>query len=285
MRPAQTGYGGGSNYGPNGQPGYVLADSPANGVGGITSLADSLVGVFLTDATPVAPTDPSTLPASLDFTTAPQSDYTAQSFAISQPFLIGTGVNSAGVVRQITVPAGATRLFLGTMDAYGWFNNTGAFTVTVNGASAAPTATPVKSIGGLDPGFGTNGLASHNVGFTSTSGVATDGTASVLIGPIGTVGSQTFGVTRYLADGSLDTSFGTGGVTSTAFAGLDAVPTSVKVLFGGDISRPAPRRRTPTASPVAASSPWPSTCPQACSTPASATAGRCSSASRKHQAC
>ena len=30
------------------------------------------------------------------------------------------------------IPADATRLFLGTMDGFGWFNNVGSLTVTVN---------------------------------------------------------------------------------------------------------------------------------------------------------
>ena len=96
-------------------------------------------------------------------------------------------------------------------------------------------AAPVKSIGGLDPTFGTNGLASHDVGFTSTNGVATDGSQSVLIGPIGTSPNQSFGVTRYNGDGSLDTTFGSGGVTTTSFGSTDDVPAAVSVLSNGDI--------------------------------------------------
>jgi len=40
---------------------------------------------------------------------------------------------SAGFSAQtIIVPAGATRLYLGTMDGYSWNNNVGAFEVTLN---------------------------------------------------------------------------------------------------------------------------------------------------------
>ena len=101
--------------------------------------------------------------------------------------------------------------------------------------SMQTTTNPVKSIGGLDPGFGSDGLASHDVGFTSTNGVATQGANSILIGPIGTSPNQVFGVTRYLADGSLDTSFGTDGVATVGFTGLDAVPTAVLVQSDGSI--------------------------------------------------
>jgi fibronectin-binding autotransporter adhesin len=116
------------------------------------------------------------------------------------------------------------------------FNATGT-----GGATPTPTPTPnptptvTKTIGGLDPGFGTAGLASHDVGFTSTAGVAADGAQSVLVGPIGTSPDESFGVTRYNADGSLDATFGTAGVTTTPFAGTDAVPAAVAVLSDGDI--------------------------------------------------
>ena len=108
------------------------------------------------------------------------------------------------------------------------------FGLTVAHFGGAPAA-PVKSIGGLDPTFGNNGLASHDVGFTSTNGVATDGTGSVLIGPIGTSPTQSFGLTRYNGDGSLDPTFGSGGVTATSFGSTDDVPTTVSVLGNGEI--------------------------------------------------
>ena len=44
---------------------------------------------------------------------------------------------------------------------------------------------------------------------------AVDGTQSVLIGTIGAAPGESFGITRYNADGSLDTAFGTGGVVNT----------------------------------------------------------------------
>ena len=103
--------------------------------------------------------------------------------------------------------------------------------ITLGAAAAAP----VKSIGGLDPTFGAGGLASHDVGFTSTNAVAADGTQSVLVGPIGNAPSESFGLTRYDADGSVDATFGTGGVTTTPFTGTDAVPSAVAILADGDI--------------------------------------------------
>jgi hypothetical protein len=54
--------------------------------------------------------------------------YSTISPQLKQPFFIGDG--KAGTVQQTVIaPAGATRLFLGSMDGSGWFNNTGSFSV------------------------------------------------------------------------------------------------------------------------------------------------------------
>ncbi|HME68245.1 MAG TPA: hypothetical protein VKM54_00015 [Myxococcota bacterium] len=52
---------------------------------------------------------------------------------LKQPFFIGDGLtgNGSGSVQQFIVPAGATRLFLASGDAFGWYNNTGSFTLDV----------------------------------------------------------------------------------------------------------------------------------------------------------
>ena len=73
--------------------------------------------------------------------------------------------------------------------------------------------------------------------------MAAYGAQSILIGPTGTAPNQRFGITRYNADGSLDTTFGTAGVTKTAFAGTDAVPSAVavvgdKILVAGTATTP-----------------------------------------------
>lgn len=118
----------------------------------------------------------------------------------------------------------------------------GTYTLTASDGSDTPATSssftisaPAETIGGLDLSFGTSGLASNSVGFASTNGVAQDGTQSVIIGTIGAAPDESFGVTRYNADGSLDTSFGTGGVTMTTFGSTDDVPTAVDVLSNGQI--------------------------------------------------
>ena len=98
------------------------------GISGIVNRGNGmfLVGVFLTDA---APADPA--PPRIDFT----DDETFAKLApeIGQTFLIGDGKD-----RTYCIPSGATRLFIGFADAYGyegapgWYgNNGGELRVTV----------------------------------------------------------------------------------------------------------------------------------------------------------
>jgi hypothetical protein len=125
---------------PSGNTGQIYshgADSPGgptpateNGIGDILAPIDGLLGVFLTDAQP----DQSNVPAPtrLDYSTASSRNQTSYSnFMLQQPFYIGSGQTSSGATQQFTVPAGATRLFLGPMDGHQWENNGGSFTATV----------------------------------------------------------------------------------------------------------------------------------------------------------
>jgi hypothetical protein len=50
---------------------------------------------------------------------------------LQQPFFIGDGLTSLGVVQRFIAPPDATRLFLGVMDNFQWSNNTGSFDVKV----------------------------------------------------------------------------------------------------------------------------------------------------------
>jgi hypothetical protein len=69
--------------------------------------------------------------------------------ALYQVFWIGDGLTGtgSGAVQQFIAPAGATRLFLGSADGSGWYNNTGTASVTI-------TYTPVP-----EPGSGAMMLA------------------------------------------------------------------------------------------------------------------------------
>jgi hypothetical protein len=93
---------------------------------GTTSPINALMGVFLDDAVPSG-----AAPPILDFDTPASRDFTSLSPLLNQVFFIGDGFNSAMVQQTFNVPGGATRLFLGPMDAFGWYNNTGEFEVIV----------------------------------------------------------------------------------------------------------------------------------------------------------
>jgi hypothetical protein len=119
-------------YGPNGGPdgGFSIVtneNGAQNGIGNISVEIDALVGVFLDNNQPSLFTPP---PPS-DFSTQAEQDATPLDPALRQPFFIGTGTSSTDILKQYVVPAGATRLYLGTMDVYKWYDNTGGFTVTV----------------------------------------------------------------------------------------------------------------------------------------------------------
>lgn len=98
------------------------------GIANIVAPIDSLIGVFLDD-TPLASRPAA--PAPLDFSVL-GLDFSVLSAELQQPFFIGDGLRSDGVtLQEFIVPAGATRLFLGTMDGFGWFNNVGSLRVSV----------------------------------------------------------------------------------------------------------------------------------------------------------
>ena len=87
--------------------------------------ANGLVGVFLDASVPGG-------------TAPPQRDdgvsFLSLSPLLRQIFWIGDGLtgNGSGTVQTFFAPAGATRLYLGPSDGFGWFNNSGGATVTIN---------------------------------------------------------------------------------------------------------------------------------------------------------
>jgi hypothetical protein len=104
---------------------FIIPPS-ADGISAIDAPACALVGVFLDNQ------KPSELPA------PPVPDYvlTGLNFAGISPglrevFFIGDGVTDTGTVQKFIVPPGARRLYLGVVDGYGWYNNSGSFTVAV----------------------------------------------------------------------------------------------------------------------------------------------------------
>jgi uncharacterized delta-60 repeat protein len=109
-----------------------------------------------------------------------------------------------------------------------------ALAATAIGAAAPAQA---ASAGSLDPSFGTGGVVTVPADFSpGTMLTQPDGTILVL----GTVtnpstGDAEFGVLKYNANGTLDTSFGTAGQAVATFSGANAEPTSIFVQSDGSI--------------------------------------------------
>ncbi len=99
-----------------------------NGIASLVAPINSLVGVFLGKGPP----DGAPAPGVLRFARRGLAFATLAPL-VRQPFFIGDGLDGtgSGVAQRFSVPEGATRLYLGTMDGFGWFNNSGAFRVVV----------------------------------------------------------------------------------------------------------------------------------------------------------
>ena len=123
-------------FGPDGNAAALTqhAGGPENGISNIFAPYDALVGVFLGASQPnLLPA-----PAMLDFSAAGSRNYLTLSPQLQQLFFIGNGLTSTSVIQHVVVPAGATRLYLGTLDVVQWSNNPGSFEVTVT--DPCPTA-------------------------------------------------------------------------------------------------------------------------------------------------
>ena len=79
------------------------------------------------------PQDPPDGGTDFDFSLplGPGLDYLSLSPLLKQVFFIGDGQTDGGVLQQVIVPTGASRLYLATMDMWGWYNNSGSFAVNV----------------------------------------------------------------------------------------------------------------------------------------------------------
>ena len=102
---------------PNNGGGTTAFSTNISSYGGIAGIADPyrsgfLVGVFLSAT---EPSDPA--PPRLTFSDA--DSYTSLSPLLDQTFFIGVGQTSGGMV-TFDVPTGASRLYLGFADAYGY---------------------------------------------------------------------------------------------------------------------------------------------------------------------
>ena len=116
---------------PDGDPTYIFdmtADYGTGISGPLQVPVNALVGVFVGPGVPGG-----TAPAQLDYTSG--LDFTTATPGLDQIFFIGDGLTGtgSGTSQTFDVPTGASRLYLGTADGSGWYNNTGAYAVTVSG--------------------------------------------------------------------------------------------------------------------------------------------------------
>jgi hypothetical protein len=135
-------------YGPGGN-GLSGSDLTAlDGISGYLGPQGPLTGVFLDNSIPS-----SGPPGTLDFTTGGLGiDFLTLSPQLKQVFYIGDGITSGSVFQEFIAPAGATRLFLGIPDGFGFVGAPGAYddndgsyrvTIGVNQVPSVPEPTTV----------------------------------------------------------------------------------------------------------------------------------------------
>jgi hypothetical protein len=105
---------------------------------------NALVGVFINSSTPGG-----AAPTGVNFSASGATSQSTYSPQLNQVFFIGDGLTGTGTgsVQQFVIPAGATRLYLGSSDGAGAnYNNTGSLSVTItDSGGGAPPATPLPS--------------------------------------------------------------------------------------------------------------------------------------------
>jgi len=128
----QSGSGTAIHHGQN-WDGTMLSANTDNGIADAVIPESTLVGLFLDDSAPNS-TSP---PATVDWTQPAVRDQASyNSIQLKQPFPIGSGKTSGGVVQKFLVPPGATRFYVAIWDGVAYFNNAGSLSGTVAVASS-----------------------------------------------------------------------------------------------------------------------------------------------------
>jgi hypothetical protein len=138
----------GSCFGPEGNGNLSSSNLTAfGGISGYRGTQGALVGVFLDDDVPDgAP------PAAIDFPSI-GVDFAQLSPGLGQVFFIGNGKNAADAFQSFIAPVGATRLFFGIPDGFGFVgtpgaydDNDGSYRIRV-GVNETPAAVPLPAAG------------------------------------------------------------------------------------------------------------------------------------------
>jgi hypothetical protein len=149
-------------FGPGGN-GSAGSDLTAlDGISGYKGPQGPLAGVFLDDSVPSS----GPAPATLDFTLAGLgTDFAGLSPLLGQVFYIGDGVTSGGAFQTFIAPTGATRLFLGIPDGFGfggapgaYDDNDGSYRVRIGVNEVPPPVPEPQSIALLAAGIGLLGV-------------------------------------------------------------------------------------------------------------------------------
>ncbi len=111
-------------FGPGGNGAAGSNLTALDGISGYRGPQGPLTGVFLDNSIPSSGPPPATL----DFTPGGLGiDFLTLSPLLRQIFYIGDGLTAGGVFQQFIAPAGATRLFLGIPDGFGFGGAPGAY--------------------------------------------------------------------------------------------------------------------------------------------------------------
>ena len=102
---------------------YIAGQAAVNGLNTTYAPLNAMMGVFIDDSAPTS----SAMASPMDFSTATSRDFSTLSPGLKQVFFIGDALDSSGQLQTFIAPHGATRLYVGTMDTFGWWwDNTGS---------------------------------------------------------------------------------------------------------------------------------------------------------------
>ena len=193
-----TSYQGGNPFSPTDGSSFFPSASALGTAGYTTTITEgprlgtglpinTLVGVFLSDNVPVDPA-----PDSLVYEDG--LDFELLTPGLRQIFYIGDGLtgNQEGIRQQFIVPEGATRLFLGSTDGFGWFNNSGQFFVDICRLQNGSTGTVL----------GPTSIRFDQKNYEAEQGAAVSGSIQVDPLPPGGLYSQGMMITLRSTDGA-----------------------------------------------------------------------------------